>query len=690
MPVNERISTSIMSVRNTRSKFRSISPVQYISTPSNGPNTSLDSKMVNSNRRNSNQNKDKSIDHTTHTHLSEETQDEHEYIDRITGISKEYSDHEDPNVQCQKCGTMLWLAESQRGASIAGKNECFLLCCGKGKVKLPVALKNPLPIIQGQNYHVISYLLPESGKKPAFSQLYIYDPVNEVANCIQAVRSIEPGSLSSNANIDRNLTKEIKYLLDRKNPFVKQFRMVGIKISHGVENVRLRLIGRRQQDGSKYNLPFKNEVAVLIVGDFDCTVDLKDIVLQENNGNTKRISELHVSYLPLQGAQDWDDFRKYECVLYDTHKEACFARGLLDQDKEYIDALGWHLEEIHVIWTHLEKKQTTLQTCTKIHQEVLFSEREDGVAGIKRCRRDLSGDAALPAQAIQELHELQRISAFVDSRLDSIEQLLHNFSNNPNETNMDDLESDDESYENVRMLCHEKAINIFDEDDLVFQCMIGFKKFATYFDPFLPINIITRKAYNTIMVEELESTRKNLVAIARDIYVFVGSFTYITNFVVFSTWMAFGGNTCDWAHLEKKQMRLQTCTKIHQELLFSERGYGIAGIKRRRREISCDGVWILATAPQPLLLDGGRITHSRFGIPINVVEDSMCSLPADSDLAELIREAKLIIWDEAPMVNKLCFEAFDRTLQDVATSTYTDSCTDVFVGKVVVFGGDFC
>ncbi|GJV51059.1 hypothetical protein Tco_1446800, partial [Tanacetum coccineum] len=55
-------------------------------------------------------------------------------------------------------------------------------------------------------------------------------------------------------------------------------------------------------------------------------------------------------------------------------------------------ALGWHLEEIHVTWAHLEKKRTRLRTCTKIHQEVLFSERGDGVAGIKRRRRDLSGD----------------------------------------------------------------------------------------------------------------------------------------------------------------------------------------------------------------------------------------------------------------------------------------------------------
>ncbi|GJX35459.1 DNA-directed DNA polymerase [Tanacetum coccineum] len=55
-------------------------------------------------------------------------------------------------------------------------------------------------------------------------------------------------------------------------------------------------------------------------------------------------------------------------------------------------------------------------------------------------------------------------------------------------------------YENVGMLRQKKAINSFDGDDLAFQCMIGFRKSVAYFDPFLPMNIITRKAYNTIMV----------------------------------------------------------------------------------------------------------------------------------------------------------------------------------------------
>ncbi|GKB87440.1 hypothetical protein Tco_0959712 [Tanacetum coccineum] len=87
-------------------------------------------------------------------------------------------------------------------------------------------------------------------------------------------------------------------------------------------------------------------------------------------------------------------------------------------------------------------------------------------------------------------------------------------------------------YENVRVLRREKAINSFNGDDLAFQCMIEFRKSITYFDPFLPMNIIMRKANNTIMVEGLESIGKNLVSIVRYVYVFVGNFTYITDFMV--------------------------------------------------------------------------------------------------------------------------------------------------------------
>src|SRR3954469_3830764 len=88
-----------------------------------------------------------------------------------------------------------------------------------------------------------------------------------------------------------------------------------------------------------------------------------------------------------------------------------------------------------------------------------------------------------------------------------------------------------------------------------------------------------------------------------------------------------------------------------------------------------------------LLLPGGRTAHSKFKIPVPTMENSTCKIDYDDDVADLLRQTKLIIWDEAPMAHKHAFEALDRTLKDVM-SKYGNS-KEIFGGKVVVFGGDF-
>ncbi|XP_047945689.1 ATP-dependent DNA helicase PIF1-like [Salvia hispanica] len=90
-----------------------------------------------------------------------------------------------------------------------------------------------------------------------------------------------------------------------------------------------------------------------------------------------------------------------------------------------------------------------------------------------------------------------------------------------------------------------------------------------------------------------------------------------------------------------------------------------------------------------LLLPGGRTAHSRFKIPINVNEDSVCNIRQGTDLAELIIMSKLIIWDEAPMIHKHCIEAVDRTFRDILRVCSESNMDKPFGGKTVVFGGDF-
>ncbi|KAF1864463.1 hypothetical protein Lal_00021886 [Lupinus albus] len=84
---------------------------------------------------------------------------------------------------------------------------------------------------------------------------------------------------------------------------------------------------------------------------------------------------------------------------------------------------------------------------------------------------------------------------------------------------------------------------------------------------------------------------------------------------------------------------------------------------------------------------GGRTAHSKFKILIPSLENSTCNIHQGSELADLLKQTKLIIWDEAPMTHKFCFESLDRSLADIMGTTSNDSI--LFGGKVVVFGGDF-
>ncbi|GKD16833.1 helicase [Tanacetum coccineum] len=53
-----------------------------------------------------------------------------------------------------------------------------------------------------------------------------------------------------------------------------------------------------------------------------------------------------------------------------------------------------------------------------------------------------------------------------------------------------------------------------------------------------------------------------------------------------------------------------------------------------------------------LLLPGGRTAHSIFIIPLKLMENSTYGIKQNTHLAELLKEVKLIIWDEAPMTRR--------------------------------------
>ncbi|GKD58267.1 DNA helicase [Tanacetum coccineum] len=70
-------------------------------------------------------------------------------------------------------------------------------------------------------------------------------------------------------------------------------------------------------------------------------------------------------------------------------------------------------------------------------------------------------------------------------------------------------------------------------------------------------------------------------------------------------------------------------------------------------------------------------------LPLDLTDESVCHAK-NSQLVNLLVETNLIIWDEAPMNDRRCFEALDRTLRDLMNEPDL-----LFGGKTIVLGGDF-
>ncbi|XP_071700141.1 ATP-dependent DNA helicase RRM3-like [Rutidosis leptorrhynchoides] len=92
---------------------------------------------------------------------------------------------------------------------------------------------------------------------------------------------------------------------------------------------------------------------------------------------------------------------------------------------------------------------------------------------------------------------------------------------------------------------------------------------------------------------------------------------------------------------------------------------------------------VASSSVASLLLPSERTAHSRFKLPLDPTDESMCNIKKNTQMAKLIKSTDLIVWDEAPMNEKRCFEALDRSLRDILENN------SPFGGKSFILGGDF-
>ncbi|XP_022032635.1 uncharacterized protein LOC110933737 [Helianthus annuus] len=316
------------------------------------------------------------------------------------------------------------------------------------------------------------------------------------------------------------------------------------------------------------------------------------------------------------GPMSFNDIKTVDGKIYHTFKDACFARGLLDDDKEYLmainEASAWATSDfLRTFFVMLLMSNSISrpgifwkETKSLLCEDILYQQRR--ITGIP--------DLVLKEEEIENI-----CLAHIEKLLLGYGSTLSNFTDMPN------VPDNYTSRLNNQLIMKELSYD------------------------------------RAILKKELAASLKSLTDEQRKVYQTVMNAVVKGSGGVFFLYGYSGtGKTFLWK-------TFAAALRSNGEVVLNVASSGIAS----------------------LLLDGGRTAHSRFVIPINVNEDSICSIEPNSELGGLIKQTKMIIWDEAPMTHKHCFEALDRTMRDIARSSNPSLQNKPFGGKIVLFGGDF-
>ncbi|XP_052171523.1 uncharacterized protein LOC127787502 [Diospyros lotus] len=312
----------------------------------------------------------------------------------------------------------------------------------------------------------------------------------------------------------------------------------------------------------------------------------------------------------------YDDIKTINGVVYSSFRDACYALGLLNDDKEYIDGI---VEASQWGTTHsLRNLFATLLTLDSLSRpEYVWS----------KCWQYLSDDILYRHRSVLGHADLQLIDNEIQSyALLEIENILQGKGKSLRE------------FDGMPFLD--------DVDELVFG--------------------------NRLIYDELSYDRKKLTEDHKN---YVNQLTDEQRYAYDRIMHVVDGN-------EGGVFFLNGFGGIGKTFIWKTLSAGIRSKGNIVLNVASSGI-------ASLLLLGGRTTHSRFSIPLNPIEDSTCNIRQGSPLAELIAKTKLIIWDEALMMHRYCFEALDKTMRDVLRFAINGSNDKPFGGKTIVFDGDF-
>ncbi|KAM0912964.1 hypothetical protein ACQ4PT_012450 [Festuca glaucescens] len=501
-------------------------------------------------------------------------------------------------------------------------------------------------------------LLPEEGQAPKFAELYIYHGGDEVDNRIQALNKDD----RIEGALDKTIVKGLERMLDAHNPLVKKFRMAKQVLEENeFTDICIRIVGPGESDGPQFNLPSTDELACLVVVEpgqrphnrADIAVRVYHMKLNEYLGLIK----------------SGKAFGKVTAVLHTVEfqkRGLPHAHILVWRDKGERGEVTPALIDSHVCAEIPDPVQDPLGT----YNSVVYESFKDACAA-----RGLLGDD-------NEWHY-----AFDEALKWGMGRQLRQL------------------FVTMILFC-----GVLDENAF-------FEKYWTYLAEDIQ-HRIRSSLHDSAYLVPVDELRNMLIEELSGVFARNGCSILDHNLPLKSVCdpTSHVNNMINDELCQDFDSLIKTAEAMQEKLNENQRAAFESIVDRVRKEkpafffVSGHGgtgktfLWnalvaylrgyqrivltVASSGVASLLLPGGRTAHSRFKIPIDLDDNGVCDIRRCTMLSSLIESASLIIWDEALMTHRKCFEALDRTLRDVLSEHNPSLADEPFGGKIVVLGGD--
>nr|GEX43145.1 DNA helicase [Tanacetum cinerariifolium] len=602
---------------------------------------------------------------------------------------------------CQHCGALFWFEERLKN-TLTGSLPRYNRCCRAGRVAL-------------------------YGVPPRFLQLYIYDTDNEVDNWLSYYGG-------DNSELRRDIVEGLINLLDSHNALVQLFRTTREKFKEThVPNFKVRLynvVGVKE-----YELPTGDMLGSIVYEPGPETEMNYDIILETRSSYPQRVSKLHPSYMslqfPLLFIYGEDGYSKDLKMIGSTNSSSkdkrltmlvYYSYYLHDRANRYnyLSRTG-KLFQQYVVTAFCAIEQNRIDYIREHHDDI----RNEYLSGIYDAisRGDNDGSDCgskfilpqsftggprymyshyLDALAICRVHRNPSyfITFTCNVNWPKISEYMAQF---PLLTTTDGADIVDRV---IEMKIHQ-FINYLRDNRPFGKVVAG----CTSFPRIRTVNNIVYPTYRTacdalgllqddreweVTLQEaaLTATPAELRALLAHIFAYCdkqslnGRKGYDRRLLAIER-----DNLLPKLNESQHQifnLIVNACLNNEQQLVFV---YGHGGTGKTflwttiLYALRCEGKIVLAVASSgiaSLLLPAGRTAHSRFKIPLDLTNTSVCAIKKNTQLANLLKETCLIVWDESPMNDRRCFETLDQTFRDILNQP-----AHLFGGKTVMLGGDF-